>query len=122
MYMCMVFFFSSRRRHTRCSRDWSSDVCSSDLLPHEVRRERASVAEPQWEQSPHADAREHPLPVGSDVGEKQVAEHDPVETRNLRPKSLQGGAHARLIFVVRRARRYHHLLEWQAERLSLPAE
>src|SRR5256884_9346068 len=30
MAVC-VFFFSSRRRHTRCSRDWSSDVCSSDL-------------------------------------------------------------------------------------------
>src|SRR5690606_17835797 len=32
-YECMtdVFFFSSRRRHTRFSRDWSSDVCSSDL-------------------------------------------------------------------------------------------
>src|SRR3989449_10627757 len=29
--MFFVFFFSSRRRHTRCSRDWSSDVCSSDL-------------------------------------------------------------------------------------------
>src|SRR3989449_5964707 len=28
----MLFFFSSRRRHTRCSRDWSSDVCSSDLI------------------------------------------------------------------------------------------
>src|SRR6266498_1537924 len=27
------FFFSSRRRHTRCGRDWSSDVCSSDLDP-----------------------------------------------------------------------------------------
>src|SRR2546429_363257 len=27
-----IFFFSSRRRHTRCSRDWSSDVCSSDLI------------------------------------------------------------------------------------------
>src|SRR5579872_6815601 len=26
-----LFFFSSRRRHTRCGRDWSSDVCSSDL-------------------------------------------------------------------------------------------
>src|SRR6266542_424627 len=25
------FFFASRRRHTRCYRDWSSDVCSSDL-------------------------------------------------------------------------------------------
>src|SRR5690349_22537394 len=28
---CMNFFFSSRRRHTRSLRDWSSDVCSSDL-------------------------------------------------------------------------------------------
>src|SRR5207302_6755910 len=28
----LVFFFSSRRRHTRFSRDWSSDVCSSDLF------------------------------------------------------------------------------------------
>src|SRR5699024_6546489 len=41
------FFFSSRRRHTRSKRDWSSDVCSSDLptprsysykLPRKVRR------------------------------------------------------------------------------------
>src|SRR6266498_4978303 len=29
--MFFFFFFSSRRRHTRCGRDWSSDVCSSDL-------------------------------------------------------------------------------------------
>src|SRR6266542_744449 len=28
-----IFFFSSRRRHTICYRDWSSDVCSSDLTP-----------------------------------------------------------------------------------------
>src|SRR2546421_9383890 len=28
----LFFFFSSRRRHTRSDRDWSSDVCSSDLL------------------------------------------------------------------------------------------
>src|SRR2546422_6273154 len=32
MLFVMFFFFSSRRRHTRCSRDWSSDVCSSDLV------------------------------------------------------------------------------------------
>src|SRR2546429_7001914 len=31
MVNLIIFFFSSRRRHTRCSRDWSSDVCSSDL-------------------------------------------------------------------------------------------
>src|SRR5690606_39526818 len=39
----LFFFFSSRRRHTRFSRDWSSDVCSSDLLDYSkgllVRRE-----------------------------------------------------------------------------------
>src|SRR5690554_1022071 len=28
----LSFFFSSRRRHTSCGRDWSSDVCSSDLI------------------------------------------------------------------------------------------
>src|SRR2546430_5999488 len=28
---CVIFFFSSRRRHTRFDCDWSSDVCSSDL-------------------------------------------------------------------------------------------
>src|SRR5262245_46064980 len=28
----LFFFFSSRRRHTRCLSDWSSDVCSSDLI------------------------------------------------------------------------------------------
>src|SRR2546430_12703684 len=30
--VCICFFFSSRRRHTRFDCDWSSDVCSSDLL------------------------------------------------------------------------------------------
>src|SRR5437762_4234464 len=30
--ICLFFFFSSRRRHTRYIGDWSSDVCSSDLL------------------------------------------------------------------------------------------
>src|SRR5690606_39675060 len=29
--LCLSFVFTSRRRHTRFSRDWSSDVCSSDL-------------------------------------------------------------------------------------------
>src|SRR5699024_12110456 len=32
----LFFFFSSRRRHTRSKRDWSSDVCSSDLVQHGV--------------------------------------------------------------------------------------
>src|SRR5207302_6148789 len=37
------FFFSSRRRHTRFSRDWSSDVCSSDLHERRVRTHTPGV-------------------------------------------------------------------------------
>src|SRR5690349_25064353 len=39
------FFFSSRRRHTRSLRDWSSDVCSSDLV-----RPRTPSELPAWAQ------------------------------------------------------------------------
>src|SRR5690625_7928929 len=41
----MHFFFSSRRRHTRWPRDWSSDVCSSDLLGDE-----STTAAPEQEE------------------------------------------------------------------------
>src|SRR5205807_942408 len=37
-----VFFFSSRRRHTRLQGDWSSDVCSSDLKGRPIRSDRAT--------------------------------------------------------------------------------
>src|SRR5215475_13376692 len=47
IFFFFFFFFSSRRRHTRFSRDWSSDVCSSDLrlqvYPEAVYREYQSV-------------------------------------------------------------------------------
>src|SRR6266513_3923138 len=39
-----VFFFSSRRRHTRSKRDWSSDVCSSDLAPDDAPQRLAHLA------------------------------------------------------------------------------
>src|SRR5438132_8020065 len=38
----LVFFFSSRRRHTRSLCDWSSDVCSSDLVTVELADGRKS--------------------------------------------------------------------------------
>src|SRR5206468_6035533 len=43
-----VFFFSSRRRHTRSDRDWSSDVCSSDLgmVPGTALPPKAATPEP----------------------------------------------------------------------------
>src|SRR5262245_64379673 len=41
LYFASFFFFSSRRRHTRCLSDWSSDVCSSDLHPQARGKELA---------------------------------------------------------------------------------
>src|SRR5690349_23717134 len=41
-FIFFFFFFSSRRRHTRSLRDWSSDVCSSDLAStHQVKHTSA---------------------------------------------------------------------------------
>src|SRR5690349_22330587 len=55
MRLVLIFFFSSRRRHTRSLRDWSSDVCSSDLHHAVVLSER--VAQDHVRGLP-ADARE----------------------------------------------------------------
>src|SRR5207253_7825745 len=41
-FFFFFFFFSSRRRHTRWPRDWSSDVCSSDLLLANVHLDPAT--------------------------------------------------------------------------------
>src|SRR5690606_40080117 len=54
-----LLFFSSRRRHTRFSRDWSSDVCSSDLSPHPEPRPGTMLVQ----RGPYAHLR-HPLYAG----------------------------------------------------------
>src|SRR5439155_10722134 len=49
------FFFSSRRRHTRWPRDWSSDVCSSDLVARGLRP--GGTASPEASCDAHAGAK-----------------------------------------------------------------
>src|SRR2546421_12231832 len=56
----LFFFFSSRRRHTRSDRDWSSDVCSSDLASRGART-GYSTGRVEWSPSTtRAAARETP--------------------------------------------------------------
>src|SRR5205809_4022031 len=78
--LMIFFFFSSRRRHTRCSRDWSSDVCSSDLLPRLAVRSRR----PRVRGDPHehaageiepravAGAVETTRPIGAEIGGRHL--------------------------------------------------
>src|SRR3989442_5536704 len=58
----LFFFFSSRRRHTRCGRDWSSDVCSSDLVKrsmNEIQSLRELVTQSERLGVPAEAARTH---------------------------------------------------------------
>src|SRR5215510_16406224 len=58
--LSLCFFFSSRRRHTRWPRDWSSDVCSSDLHLRRLIRPELGGHVPHTPR--HDDEEEHPGP------------------------------------------------------------
>src|SRR6266511_4991267 len=104
----LFFFFSSRRRHTRFSRDWSSDVCSSDLdhLRHRVhlRGEPAALL-----------AHVRPGPgealVGDPAEQLYVAGLQllPLEIHALRRRGLE--APAAVLEVLRAARILHHAVQ-----------
>src|SRR2546421_4613014 len=68
VHVYFFFFFSSRRRHTRSDRDWSSDVCSSDLDGDHVptRQDPGGVAVLRDQETRRfaADRRCQYLPVG----------------------------------------------------------
>src|SRR5206468_6729639 len=76
------FFFSSRRRHTRSDRDWSSDVCSSDLvvvlfhasLRSNVLRLREQVGR----------ATRHTMQTAGDVAREQGPNGRPVRSEERR--------------------------------------
>src|SRR5882724_10609517 len=72
----MNFFFSSRRRHTRCLSDWSSDVCSSDLLHGCAHPAGARAAGPTAQaaaRSSHLGADGVPHPPGPLEGPRSAA-------------------------------------------------
>src|SRR6266513_3920482 len=87
--LCNVwfFFFSSRRRHTRSKRDWSSDVCSSDLVVEVDHRVRVPVS---GEKLPDA---EGPLavtrPEDHDVADSTVDQLDPTQDERAHEDLVQ---------------------------------
>src|SRR5207249_9690399 len=96
-YSDSYFFFSSRRRHTRSKRDWSSDVCSSDLDPAHDRVGKicgpdcqGTFAQPQHRQHlPRADSRK-------DRHEKQLRA-DELRSAERVGGLNSGGGHSRRI-------------------------
>src|SRR2546422_5757817 len=84
-----IFFFSSRRRHTRCSRDWSSDVCSSDL-------ERTTLV--QWARGGRApgDLAQAPKPPQFPESKWTIGEPDLIITA-AKPETLPARSEERRV-------------------------
>src|SRR6266508_6081173 len=102
---CIFFFFSSRRRHTRWPRDWSSDVCSSDLGPERQPggNPPGQVVHPDiratglWVFDVHGDAA---AVVGKTGAPVQAGWSDRFDrlSRSVRPDQLRSDAGGSLIY------------------------
>src|SRR5690348_4578985 len=110
--MTILFFFSSRRRHTRWTGDWSSDVCSSDLerradhrredeqrdhhQDREGREEPAAVVDHavRGEQG-HRHQRDHPRRVNRGLEQLREIEAQPVDGRRHQQIEVLGEEEAR---------------------------
>src|SRR5437868_14636848 len=78
----LLFFFSSRRRHTRSKRDWSSDVCSSDLLvPGLDYREFDGVGHFLFLEKPAEFNRSEERRVGKECRFRGAADHQKKKER-----------------------------------------
>src|SRR2546430_3467895 len=84
--MVFFFFFSSRRRHTRFDCDWSSDVCSSDLLSGNVQKGEAAIGErPQAD--PTVEIGKLKLENGSDASCQNTDSRSEEHTSELQSQS-----------------------------------
>src|SRR5690606_40389671 len=68
----VFFFFSSRRRHTRFSRDWSSDVCSSDLEQHGGDHSDRAAVRPVAQDQSEGDDHRRGQRVARSVAQQQI--------------------------------------------------
>src|SRR5439155_6767434 len=106
--LAFVFFFSSRRRHTRWPRDWSSDVCSSDLRGW-TTRESAKPAQHLLAAAGRALVRAHRkgnfVRCGNGIaalGHHRHGNRPPSDSKNLQNGRTQSGCPP-LPFVLARA-------------------
>src|SRR5690606_5581678 len=119
-YLARSFFFSSRRRHTRFSRDWSSDVCSSDLDGLAARAAHhpaagAAGSDPAGHQPADRAAEEHLAgfadhPVGPGIPRAPARSGDADDPGDLRPGAAD----------VLRPRTDHQLLHASAGTAARP--
>src|SRR6266536_5355554 len=90
------FFFSSRRRHTRSTRDWSSDVCSSDLAGKDAEASDAAVLLRLFERQLEAEAdAEHRRP-GLDSLDQSLVDTAPAQPFHRGRGGADAGQHCEI--------------------------
>src|SRR5204862_2879133 len=101
-----VFFFSSRRRHTRSLRDWSSDVCSSDLSAHKAKARsmpRTSVTfPPKLYKALEELARKKKVSLAwivREAAEQYVSAESHFSTSSVRSEERRVGKECRLVWA-----------------------
>src|SRR5215203_6584972 len=100
------FFFSSRRRHTRYWRDWSSDVCSSDLEREPLRGAMTRVVKDKGVRSSPASRTEKPCPRCRKNGMRKIA------TKRARKATSRLALPAEKVRIVNSRRSY---IGWRTE-------
>src|SRR3712207_9505909 len=101
MWAFLAFFFSSRRRHTRYWRDWSSDVCSSDLwMPvtrtgarpqfHSVSQWQFNATTGEWRGGPQDKSRKRggEGKRGDLGGRRRIKKKNKVQTATRPPRRV----------------------------------
>src|SRR5437762_5984998 len=92
LLVSLCFFFSSRRRHTRYIGDWSSDVCSSDLVVAD-RLDAGACADVvvEDEADRRRRSRQHRPVLGCDPGERRVCPRRSGEDETARSEERRVG-------------------------------
>src|SRR5260221_11753551 len=98
-----LFFFSSRRRHTRSLCDWSSDVCSSDLGERRRRNHDA------WPELEAAGRRVRLVRQDRTQGEGGIADADRVAEMQLEARQQPRSEYPTPVAVALGERRIEHL-------------
>src|SRR5690606_39634641 len=87
------FFFSSRRRHTRFSRDWSSDVCSSDLMKNDLNDLKKLTMELMRNDNTEEVQQKQETLIKKIYGDQNITDYEPdeetLEVLNLPEKHTQ---------------------------------
>src|SRR5437879_12366850 len=105
----LVFFFSSRRRHTRYIGDWSSDVCSSDLFAPDGRTSSKRLPSPglesSWMLPPSAPAssRSEERRVGKECTTRPWPAHD-TEKKGVAQRESNHNIHDHVHQLVERTK------------------